>query len=223
MRKSRRFFLICAGLLTLLMSAIFIMTFVFVLIDFDGLKQYLIEQIQQNAMASGSMSVNSFVNFTLIYIMVSAIIGIVFAFVYFKYSRFTYPQFINAQKSLLILSIINLIVGFNIASLILVLITFCIKPSDAEISNLKQLVKNLKEITPSIGQSQSTSLTPSQQEMLKNISMQNPNNVKNDVFVNVNQIQIELTELREKFNRKEISEQVYQHELNKLLEKNMKG
>lgn len=223
MRKSRRFFLICAGLLTLLMSAIFIMTFVFVLIDFDGLKQYLIEQIQQNAMASGSMSVNSFVNFTLIYIMVSAIIGIVFAFVYFKYSKFTYPQFINAQKSLLILSIINLIVGFNIASLILVLITFCIKPSDAEISNLKQLVKNLKEITPSIGQPQSTSLTPSQQEMLKNISMQNPNNVKNDVFVNVNQIQFELTELREKFNRKEISEQVYQHELNKLLEKNMKG
>lgn len=223
MRKSRRFFLICAGLLTLLMSAIFIMTFVFVLIDFDGLKQYLIEQIQQNAMASGSMSVNSFVNFTLIYIMVSAIIGIVFAFVYFKYSRFTYPQFINAQKSLLILSIINLIVGFNIASLILVLITFCIKPSDAEISNLKQLVKNLKEITPSIGQPQSTSLTPSQQEMLKNISMQNPNNVKNEVFVNVNQIQFELAELREKFNRKEISEQVYQHELNKLLEKNMKS
>lgn len=217
MRTARKNCLIGAGVVSIIMSAFFIMTFIFVLTDFDGLKQYVIELIKENNLNTGSLETNSFVNFTLVYFMISALIGVVFSVIYFKYSKYNYAQFLKCQKSLIIIGIINIVVGFALLPLIFILFALYMQPNEKEYESVKSILDNMKNL----GASPNFPMSSTQNKSTNNTKILNEPHEK--VFVNINNIQEEITKLRTKKANNEITDLEYEQKVNEILESNIKN
>ena len=180
--------LIWAGVLNFALAALLIYTVVAIAFNIDGVADYTIALIESSY---GLEVADNMLTTIYIYMIVNVVADITFGIVYVVFAHFSLENFIKRRTLLLVITFINVVVGTSIITLILVLCAAFSEPKQ----NVPQTFKDLDE---------------------------QYNNVNNTTTINDSEkfyaVSEKITNLKQRYNSKKITEEEYKAELIKIMD-----
>jgi hypothetical protein len=180
--------LIWAGVLNFALAALLIYTVVAIAFNIDGVADYTIALIESSY---GFEVADNMLTTIYIYMIANVVADIAFGIVYIVFAHFSLEKFIKRRTLLLVITFINVVVGTSIITLILVLCAAFSEPKQ----NVPQTFKDLDE---------------------------QYNNVNNTTTINDSEkfyaVSEKITNLKQRYNSKKITEEEYKAELIKIMD-----
>lgn len=138
--KKRKALLLWAGIISFVCAAIFIYSLVAITYNINGILEIVSELVD----AMYPELTENYLSLIKTYLIVAIIADIIFGVIYIIYSRYSTQRFEKSKTSLTVFTLINILIGMNLVSFVLVLIAQFVseplplpentlQPSEAEI------------------------------------------------------------------------------------------
>lgn len=196
MGTTRKLMFRLAGFTSILVAIMALSSFVGLALDLNGAQEMFAQSISQTQIIY-TMSVKTATNFMLAYLVVCTIANVYFAYSYYSFSQLNYPEFLLSKKVVTKTIILNMFVSVFLVPLVFALIAVWLKESKYESAeSVLYLEQKRKE------------------RYLHQLM------AADSRFAIMS---VEISALKERFKKLEISEIDYKKELNKILERVIKN
>jgi hypothetical protein len=192
MRTLRKNSLKIAGILNIITAVLCGLLFVLMFFNLQGTKDFIIRVLEKNA-AEYNVTIQTLVNFMLVYLFACFIGNGLFANIYLNYSKYDYVTFIASKKSLTFLLTLNFFISVIYIPMAFIIIALVWSPSEQEYVELGL-----------------DKLNKQRERYYKTL-------ISTDARLFAMSLQIKM--LKEKYALREISEKDYKEKLNEIISK----